>query len=127
MPHSPDGPLLDALLDSWDRNNTILVNLLLALPEDTMMLRAMDGSPTFAQLFAHMHYVRLVFIAEDAPEFARALPEQEWSDAHEQGRLAEMLRGSWVRAAPPSPCPSAPQAQRRSCAPPPIGRRRSTR
>jgi len=94
MPHSPDGPLLDALLDSWDRNNTILVNLLLALPEDTMMLRAMDGSPTFAQLFAHMHYVRLVFIAEDAPEFARALPEQEWSDAHEQGRLAEMLRDS---------------------------------
>ena len=26
-------PLLEALLDSWDRNNTILLNLLRALPE----------------------------------------------------------------------------------------------
>jgi len=33
MPDAPDQRLLEALLDSWDRNNTILVNLLRALPD----------------------------------------------------------------------------------------------
>ncbi len=69
-----DGPLLDALLDSWDRNNTILVNLLRALPDGGMDARAVDGSPTAAQLFMHIHYVRLVFVVEDAPEFGKPLP-----------------------------------------------------
>lgn len=32
MPDTTDHALLDALLDSWDRNNTILVNLLRAIP-----------------------------------------------------------------------------------------------
>lgn len=31
--------LLDALLDSWDRNNTILVNLLRVLPEGGLDVR----------------------------------------------------------------------------------------
>lgn len=33
MQNTPVQNLLDAILDSWDRNNTILVNLLSALPE----------------------------------------------------------------------------------------------
>jgi len=32
MPEAPDQRLLEALLDSWDRNNTILLNLLRHLP-----------------------------------------------------------------------------------------------
>lgn len=70
-------PLLEALLDSWDRNNTILLNLLRALPEGGLEARAMEGSPSIGQLFTHIHYVRLVFVFEDAPEFARDLPEKE--------------------------------------------------
>jgi hypothetical protein len=31
--------LLEALLDSWDRNNTILINLLRALPESGLEAR----------------------------------------------------------------------------------------
>jgi uncharacterized damage-inducible protein DinB len=89
-----DGPLLDALLDSWDRNNAILVNLLHALPEGSMELRAADGSPTIAQLFMHMHYVRLVFVAEDAPEFAAPLPEGEWRAERDRGRIGAMLHES---------------------------------
>jgi hypothetical protein len=42
---------MEALLDSWDRNNP--------------------------QLFMHIHYVRLVFVVEDAPEFANPLPAGE--------------------------------------------------
>ncbi len=89
-----DQSLLEALLDSWDRNNTILLNLLRALPEGGLEARAMAGSPSVAELFTHIHYVRLVFISEDAPEFARDLPEQEWVDERDPGRLAQMLNES---------------------------------
>ena len=73
-----DQRLLAALLDSWDRNNTILVNLLRALPDGGLKARAMESSPSVAELFTHMHFVRLVFVSEDAPEFARNLTEKEW-------------------------------------------------
>jgi uncharacterized damage-inducible protein DinB len=91
MPDAPDQRLLDALLDSWDRNNTILLNLLRALPEGALQTRAMEGSPSLAQLFSHIHYVRLVFVLEDAPEFARTLPEEEWMLELDRGRIAQML------------------------------------
>lgn len=65
-----------ALLDSWDRNNTIL----LALPEGGLDARGTEDSPSVRQLFTHIHYVRLVFVLEDAPEFARELREGEWLD-----------------------------------------------
>ena len=89
-----DQPLLDALLDSWDRNNTILVNLLHALPDGGMDARAVDSSPTVAQLFMHIHYVRLVFVEEDAPEFAKPLPTGEWRAERDRDRIAQMLNDS---------------------------------
>jgi uncharacterized damage-inducible protein DinB len=94
MPTTSDGPLLDALLNAWERNNTILVNLLRALPEGGMDARGGDGSPTIAQLFMHIHYVRLVFVFEDAPEFAMPLPEDEWRTEHDRDRIAAMLHES---------------------------------
>ncbi|HVN06718.1 MAG TPA: DinB family protein [Bryobacteraceae bacterium] len=83
--------LLDALLDSWDRNNKILVNLLRALPPGALELRATETSPTIARLFTHMHYVRLVFVAEDAPEFAVPVPKEEWFAERDPERIARML------------------------------------
>ncbi len=50
MPDSPDQRLLEALLDSWDRNNAILVNLLGVLPEDGLETRAMESGPSIAKL-----------------------------------------------------------------------------
>jgi uncharacterized damage-inducible protein DinB len=94
MPTTQDSPLLDALLESWDRNNTILVNLLRAIPEDRMSFRAADDSPTIAQLFMHMHYVRLVFVTEDAPEFGKPLPEGEWRAERDHNRIAALLNES---------------------------------
>jgi uncharacterized damage-inducible protein DinB len=90
MTNLQDQSLLKALLDSWDRNNTILVNLLRLVPEDGLKARAGEGSPTVAQMFHHMHYVRLVFISEDAPEFARNLPD-EWVDEGDHARIAQLL------------------------------------
>jgi len=94
MSDAPDERLLEALLDSWDRNNTILLNLLRALPEGVLEARAMEGSPSIAELFTHIHYVRLVFVLEDAPEFARDMPEGEWVAERDPGRIARMLNDS---------------------------------
>lgn len=94
VPNTQDAPLLDALLDSWDRNNMILINLLRAIPDGGMDARAVDGSPTVAQLFMHIHFVRLVFVVEDAPEFGKPLPEGEWRAERDRGRIAEMLNDS---------------------------------
>src|SRR6202045_1967572 len=88
------GGFLEALLDSWDRNNTILVNLLRAVPEDGLAVRAMEGSPLVAELFTHIHYVRLVFVLEDAPEFAREMPQEEWAGERDPQRIAQMLNES---------------------------------
>lgn len=94
MSDAPDQRLLDALLDSWDRNNTILLNLLRALPEGGLETRAMEGSPSISELFTHIHYVRLVLVFEDAPEFARNLPEAEWVVERDPGRIVQMLNDS---------------------------------
>jgi uncharacterized damage-inducible protein DinB len=105
MPDVPNQRLLEALLDSWDRNNTILVNLLRALPNRGLEARVMESSPSVTEMFTHIHYVRLVFFSEDAPEFApglaNSLPEQEWVAERDPDRIAQLLNHSAavVRAA----------------------------
>jgi uncharacterized damage-inducible protein DinB len=94
MSGTPDQSLLEALLDSWERNNSILLNLLRALPEGGLKAKPMEGSPSVAGLFMHIHFVRLVFVSEDAPEFARKLPEEEWKAERDPGRIAAMLNDS---------------------------------
>ena len=89
-----NGRLLEALLDSWDRNNTILLNLLRILPESGLEARAMQGSPSIAEMLTHIHYVRLVFVFEDAPEFSAAVPEREWVAEPDPARIAQMLGDS---------------------------------
>src|SRR5205807_9736159 len=95
MSNAPNQHLLEALLDSWDRNNTILVNLLRALAEGGLEARAMEGSPSIAQMFTHIYYVRIVFVSEDAPEFAPQLGKdprkEEWAVERDPGRIAQML------------------------------------
>ena len=86
--------LLEDLLDSWDRNNTITVNLLRAVPHDALDIRATATSPTVAQMFMHLHYIRLVHIVEDAPEFARGELPEEWGVERDRERLAQMLNQS---------------------------------
>jgi|SRR5579864_242804 len=94
MSDDPNQKLLELLLDSWDRNNIILVNLLRALPEGGLEIRAIEGGPSIAELFTHIYYVRLVFVSEDAPEFATTLPEQEWVLERDPDRIAQMLNDS---------------------------------
>ncbi len=86
--------VLDALLDSWDRNNRITTNLLRLVPANAMALTPGDDSPSIGQLFAHIHYVRLVLVLEDAPECAKPMPAEEWANERDRDRLARMLDDS---------------------------------
>ena len=94
MTDSLGRPLLEALLDSWDRNNTIVLNLLNALPEGGLEATATQGGPSVAALFGHIHYVRLAFVFEDAHEFAKEVPQEEWAVEHDTRRLSQMLNDS---------------------------------
>ena len=92
--HLSETSLLETVLDSWDRNNTILVNLLRTVPEGRLEAKATQDGPSVAQMFTHMHYVRLVFISEDARDLARGLPGKEWIAESNLNRIAQMLNQS---------------------------------
>lgn len=94
MVDAQDQRLLQVLLDSWERNNRILVNLLHLVPESGLEVRATDSGPSVAQMFSHIHFVRLIFVSEDAPEFARELPEKEWAAERDKSRMEQMLNES---------------------------------
>ncbi len=94
MPDVNNQQLLEVLLDSWDRNNYILVNLLGAVPNSLLEAKPLEDSPSIAQMFHHIHYVRLIFVSEDAPEYATKLPEKEWVSESGSERMAQMLNES---------------------------------
>src|SRR5215472_10497784 len=96
MPDASEQTLLEALLDSWERNNTILTNLVRIIPEGGLDARAIEGSPTVGEMLAHIHYVRLVFVWEDAPEFARTPVEheREWVTERDPDRTVQLLNDS---------------------------------
>jgi uncharacterized damage-inducible protein DinB len=89
MSKPPD--LMNVLLDSWDRNNTILINLLNAVPKDAWGIRPMESSPSVAELFSHIHYVRLILIEEDVPELSVGVPKEEWVAEPDRERMSQLL------------------------------------
>lgn len=89
-----DSGLLAALLEAWERNNTVMLNLLNHLPEGGLKARATVDSPSVAQQFSHIHHERLVSVFEEAPEFARPVPELEWAEERDRAQLARMLAES---------------------------------
>lgn len=68
-----DQNVLSGLLDGWQRGNAILLNLLGALTPEELDASALPGSPNIAELFAHMHSVRLFWLRQTAPEFVEGL------------------------------------------------------
>ncbi len=89
--------MLDALLGSWDRSNTSLINLLRVIPKDGLDARAMEGSPTVAEMLTHLHHERMVSVFENAPEYAGPVPAQEWDPEPDPDRIASMLAESGKR------------------------------
>lgn len=89
--------LLDAVLISWDRSNIALINLLRSIPAGGLQAKAMDGSPTIAEMFTHLHHERMVSVYENAPEHAGKVPAREWDPERDADRIAEMLVESGTR------------------------------
>jgi uncharacterized damage-inducible protein DinB len=86
--------MLNALLDSWERGNLVLLNLLHAIPPGGFDARVMEGSPTVAEMFTHMHHERMVSVSENAPEHAGPVPAREWDPEPDPQRIADMLTES---------------------------------
>lgn len=97
MADARDQRLLEALLDSWDRSNTILLNLLRAVPQGGLEARATPSSPSVSEMFTHMHHERMVSVFEEAPEFSGKVPEKEWVLERDVNRIAQMLTESAQR------------------------------
>lgn len=100
MPTAADQNVLEALLDSYSRGNTILVNLLRALPEGGLEARAMEDSQSVAIQFSHAHQTRLFWLRQTAPDFARNLEPlfrqdgENWLPERDINRIADGLRAS---------------------------------
>src|ERR1700761_51300 len=105
MSKADEPSLLEAPLDSWARDNTILVHLLRAGPEGGLEARAVNygksGSMSVAEMFLHIHGSRQFVLSEDAPEFALEPLKQGWRETRDRDRIAQMLNDSAraVRAA----------------------------
>ncbi len=86
--------LLDALLDSWDRHNRALLNLLRALPMGGLAARATASSPSVSEMFTHMHHERMISVSEEAPEFNSRVPNTEWLVESDPECIARMIEDS---------------------------------
>jgi uncharacterized damage-inducible protein DinB len=89
-----EGKLLAGLCDSWQRNNDILINLLRALPEAGLEAAATPTSPTVVKMFAHMIYVRFIFVSEVSPDYADPHPPRAWLKETDPERIAAGLKSS---------------------------------
>ncbi|ULH17699.1 DinB family protein (plasmid) [Deinococcus sp. KNUC1210] len=100
MTQTADQTLLGVVLDSWNRNNNILLNLLHTMSEAGLEARPMEGSPSLAAQFTHIRDVRLFFVSQTAPEFTEDLPDlfrqedAEWQAERDAGQIEQMLRDS---------------------------------
>lgn len=94
-PESDGAPgFLDAALDAWERNNTVLLSLVGALPRGGLQARAAPGSPTVAEMLTHLHHERMVSVQENCPEFDVPVAAREWDPDVDAGQIAAMLRTS---------------------------------
>ena len=103
MANAPDQRLLDALLDSWDRNNTIMLNFRRALPEGGLEVRAIESSPSVAQQFMHIHHgqIKLALKLADHPISMTKLGHSHGTSGGARGAsLSDLHRCDVLRSRP---------------------------
>ncbi|MCL6526069.1 MAG: DinB family protein [Thermaceae bacterium] len=100
MAEAANKTLIEALLDSYNRNNIILLNLLHALPEGGLEAKAMEGSPSVAAMFSHIHQTRLFWLTQTAPEAGKNLTPlfrkegDDWTPERDAQRIEGGLQKS---------------------------------
>ncbi|RYG23025.1 hypothetical protein EON82_15315 [bacterium] len=91
--------LLDALLDSWDRQ-TRIVDAVASLvnEENRHALPSPDGKPLDRQL-AHIHGTRVGWLSQASPKHAEGLNQIDWNGDLDEIRAALARSGEAVGAA----------------------------
>jgi uncharacterized damage-inducible protein DinB len=64
---------LDAILETWNRNTTVVLNILNALPEGGIDARDTNGQWTVAHHLADMQGANVYWLEKSSPEFAVGL------------------------------------------------------
>ena len=64
---------LEAILETWNRNTTVVLNILNALPEGGIDARDTNGQWTVAHHLADMQGANVYWLQKSAPEFAAGL------------------------------------------------------
>jgi uncharacterized damage-inducible protein DinB len=93
--------MLDVLLESWDRQCTILDNLFELVTEDLKGKKpSPDGMPVFEQ-FAHVHNTRRFWLSKTDPAFLEGygrsyvqVSEDDWQPIEDLGELRALLKHS---------------------------------
>jgi uncharacterized damage-inducible protein DinB len=90
-----DGRLIDQVLGAWRVHDRINLGLLQAVPA-----RGLDAVPSasrgrnVAQVFAHMHKVRVAWLQYNAPELVAGVPRFERGASPGRSQLKAALRAS---------------------------------
>lgn len=83
----------DQLLETWLIHDRINRYLLDAVPDDALDIAIAPKHRTVAQLFGHIHNVRLLWLKSAAPELLAGLAKVE-SDVADRAALASALEAS---------------------------------
>lgn len=86
--------LFRALEDSWQRNNTMLVNLLRAIPADLLDHRMLPDGFSLVGMFVHIDFCRRYLVKRSAPEVAVPELPEGWRDQRDPARIEQLLEES---------------------------------
>lgn len=92
-----NGDALEASLVAWDRHNSAILNLLDLIPLEGWNAKIFDDSKMVCQMFSHVYHERMISVLENAPEFARVVPNVEWYPEQDRLVLASQLKDSAKR------------------------------
>jgi uncharacterized damage-inducible protein DinB len=84
----------EPLVETWAIHNRINLYLLDAVPDDALGAALSPKFRTVAQLFAHVHNVRLMWLKSAAPELLAGLEKLETDEPGNKARLRKALEAS---------------------------------
>lgn len=86
--------LKNALLDSWDRQNAILTNVVNLIEPDWLGFKIADGELSIVNHLGHIHQVRSFFLSNIAPNHMDGIEKvaaDGWSSSTDIDKIKEQL------------------------------------
>lgn len=82
------------LVETWNIHNRIHLYELAALNDDALASVSLSKGRSVAQIFAHLHNVRLDWLSASAPELLAGLDKIDKENAHDKSLLQNSLTAS---------------------------------